>query len=189
MMDLPLNHFKILSFSNSAAGGYIFGIPAISNIIPFMYWLCNSTTWQADTFTDATVIDLHGTDIESNGFCTFPRFVVVYMVMSFTYNCRVTILTTLQDYSTFGSLTSLFEGINWSEREMFEMFGIKITGHPDLRRLLSDYGFVGFPLRKDFPMSGFRELFYREDVKRVCYSELEFPQEFRSFRFITQDTK
>lgn len=184
-----LNEFKVLSFSSSQNHVYTFGVSAASKLNVLMHWLKYSTSWQVNSFTDLTAIDLSSINTTNSSTSTksiFPRFLVTYFLTSFTYNCRVILISKISEKDILNSFVSLFDGANWSERELFEMFGIKITGHPDLRRLLSDYGFIGFPLRKDFPLSGFRELFYREDSKRVSYSRVEIPQEFRSFRFITK---
>jgi NADH:ubiquinone oxidoreductase subunit C len=116
------------------------------------------------------------------------RFRVVYNFFSYTYNFRCLVCTELKSVeSSVGvlvhtnSLTSIFSSANWLERECWDMFGVFFKEHPDLRRILTDYGFDGFPLRKDFPLSGFLELSYNDIAKTVVYTPLELSQDFRLF--------
>lgn len=100
-----------------------------------------------------------------------PRFAVVYHLLSLTHNWRLRIRAFAKDddLPVVQSLTSVWNGLNWFEREAFDLFGIIFDGHPDLRRILTDYGFIGHPFRKDFPISGFMEMKYDEEQKRVVY--------------------
>ena len=103
--------------------------------------------------------------------------------MSFKYNTRLTIKVSLSDGESIDSVSKVFEAANWAEREAFDMYGIKFKNHPDLRRILTDYNFEHFPLRKDFPLSGYEEVRYDEEKKAVIYEKVKLTQEFRDFDF------
>ncbi len=109
------------------------------------------------------------------------RFDVVYHLLSPIHNQRIRVKISTDEESLVPSITSIFPGANWYEREAYDMFGILFSEHPDLRRLLTDYGFSGYPLRKDFPLSGYVELRYDEELKRVVYEPTKLLQQFRSF--------
>jgi NADH-quinone oxidoreductase subunit C len=126
-------------------------------------------------------IDLAGADYPSRE----QRFEVVYHLMSPTKNTRIRIKLRTDEDSTVPSVTGVFPGADWFEREAYDLYGILFTGHPDLRRLLTDYGFEGHPLRKDFPTTGFIEVRYDDEVKRVVYEPVELRQEFRNFDFLS----
>jgi NADH-quinone oxidoreductase subunit C len=111
------------------------------------------------------------------------RFDVVYHLLSMTQNHRVRVKLQAGEETLVPSVTGLFETANWFEREAFDMYGILFSGHPDLRRLLTDYGFEGYPLRKDFPLTGHVELRYDDDQKKVVYEPVSLVQEFRDFDF------
>jgi len=111
------------------------------------------------------------------------RFEVVYNLLSIQYNSRIRIKTLVDELSPLDSLVSIYSASNWFERETWDMFGIFFTQHPDLRRILTDYGFEGHPLRKDFPLSGFVEVRYDDTEKRVITEPIEMTQEFRYFDF------
>ncbi len=113
------------------------------------------------------------------------RFDVVYHLLSPTRNLRIRIKITTDGKTPVPSITEVFPGALWYERETYDMFGILFTGHPDLRRLLTDYGFDGYPLRKDFPTSGYVELRYSEERRRVVYEPIKLAQEFRSFDYLS----
>ena len=113
------------------------------------------------------------------------RFDVVYHLLSFSKNRRVRIKIQTDEDTPVPSICSVHPCADWFEREAFDMFGIVFEGHPDLRRLLTDYGFVGHPLRKDFPMTGYVEVRYDEELKRVVYEPVKLPQEFRQFDFLS----
>jgi NADH-quinone oxidoreductase subunit C len=126
-------------------------------------------------------IDLCGADYPSRSL----RFDVVYHLMSPTNNNRVRVKLQTDEESSVPSVTSLFIGSDWFEREAYDMYGILFSGHPDLRRILTDYGFDGHPLRKDFPLTGFVEVRYDDESKRVVYEPVHLRQEFRNFDFLS----
>lgn len=109
------------------------------------------------------------------------RFEVVYHLLSVHKNMRVRIKVSIAEDESVPSAHELFDASNWFEREVYDMFGISFENHPDLRRILCDYGFDGHPLRKDFPLVGKVEVYYDEDEKRVAYKKVDMPQEFRRF--------
>ncbi|ACP24836.1 NADH-quinone oxidoreductase chain C 1 [Sinorhizobium fredii NGR234] len=113
------------------------------------------------------------------------RFDVVYHLLSPRQNLRVRVKVATADGDPVPSATPVYPGADWFEREAYDMYGILFTGHPDLRRILTDYGFEGYPLRKDFPMTGFVEVRYDDEVKRVVYEPVELRQEFRNFDFLS----
>ena len=109
------------------------------------------------------------------------RFEVVYNMLSVRHNSRIRVKTYADEATPVPSITSLYEGANWYEREVYDLFGVFFTNHPDLRRLMTDYGFDGHPLRKDFPLSGYTEIRYDEEKKRIVVEPLEMSQAFRNF--------
>lgn len=112
------------------------------------------------------------------------RFTVVYNLCSVKYNCRIKVLTTVDELTPLTSISDIYKSANWMEREVWDMYGIYIEFHPDLRRILTDYGFEGYPLRKDFPLSGFKEVRYDDSQKRVVFESVELSQEFRIYNFV-----
>ena len=129
----------------------------------------------------SSLIDICGVDYPSRE----RRFDVVYHMLSMAHNTRIRIKVTTDEAVPVHSIVSLFPNANWYEREAFDMYGILFDEHPDLRRLLTDYGFEGYPLRKDFPLSGFVEVRYDEERKSVVYEPVNLPQEYRSFDFMS----
>ena len=127
----------------------------------------------------STLIDLCGVDYPGRE----RRFEVVYHLLSMSHNTRVRIKVRTNETEPVHSISSIFPNANWYEREAFDMFGILFDEHPDLRRILTDYGFEGYPLRKDFPLSGFVEVRYDEERKSVVYEDVDLPQEYRNFDF------
>ncbi len=113
------------------------------------------------------------------------RFSIVYDFLSLTYNSRLRVKTFTNEVTTVDSIVSLYVNANWWEREVWDLFGIYFQNHPDLRRILTDYGFEGYPLRKDFPLSGFVEIRYDSNKKRIVVEPLELSQEFRVFNYET----
>lgn len=113
------------------------------------------------------------------------RFEVVYHLLSLHNNQRMRVKITTDEETTVPSVTAVYPSANWYERETWDMYGIMFDGHPDLRRLLSDYGFQGHPLRKDFPLTGYVEVRYSEEEKRVVYEPVKLAQEFRTFDFMS----
>jgi len=124
-------------------------------------------------------IDIAGADYPQRE----KRFDVVYHLLSPRLNKRIRIKVETDEDTTVPSATGVFPGADWFEREAYDLYGILFSGHPDLRRLLTDYGFEGHPLRKDFPLTGFVEVRYDDEAKRVVYEPVELNQEFRSFDF------
>lgn len=129
----------------------------------------------------ATLLDVCGVDYPEED----ERFEVVYNLLSMTHNLRIRIKLRTGEDTPVDSATSLFNAANWWEREAWDMFGIAFDDHPDLRRILTDYGFEGHPLRKDFPLTGYVELRYDDEQKRVVYEPVKLTQEFRSFDFLS----
>jgi len=113
------------------------------------------------------------------------RFEVVYHFLSPSRNLRIRLKTSTDEAAPVPSITEVFPGALWYEREAYDMFGILFSSHPDLRRLLTDYGFDGYPLRKDFPTSGYVELRYNEERRKVVYEPVKLAQEFRSFDYLS----
>ncbi len=125
------------------------------------------------------LIDIAGVDYPEKD----KRFQLVYLFLSHENNVRVKILIKFQPNESINSLTKIFPSANWMEREVFDMYGIKFKNHPDLRRILTDYGFKGHPLRKDFPLTGFNEVRYSEKEKKVVYEPVKLEQNYRNFDF------
>jgi NADH-quinone oxidoreductase subunit C len=126
-------------------------------------------------------IDICGVDYPSRP----RRFDVVYHLMSPRQNQRIRVKVMTDEETPVPSVTEVFPGADWFEREAYDLYGILFSGHPDLRRILTDYGFEGHPLRKDFPLTGFVEVRYDDEAKRVVYEPVELKQEFRSFDFLS----
>lgn len=127
----------------------------------------------------AVLIDICGVDYPERE----KRFEVVYHLLSPRLNKRIRVKTSTDETTPVASVNDVFPAANWYEREAYDMYGIRFSGHPDLRRLLTDYGFQGYPLRKDFPLTGFVEVRYDDDAKRVVYEPVKLNQEFRNFDF------
>lgn len=113
------------------------------------------------------------------------RFCLIYNLLSMTHNFRIRVKIWTDESTPVASVTSVFSAAGWWERETWDMYGIYFSDHPDLRRILTDYGFEGHPLRKDFPLTGFVELRYDDEQKRVVYEPVKLTQEFRSFEFLS----
>ena len=111
------------------------------------------------------------------------RFKIVYLLLSHENNSRLIIEYSINENEVIPSVTSIFPSANWMEREVFDMYGIKFKDHPDLRRILTDYEFEGYPLRKDFPMTGHKEVRYSEDKKKVIYEPVRLEQNYRNFEY------
>jgi NADH-quinone oxidoreductase subunit C len=112
-----------------------------------------------------------------------PRFDVVYQLLSVKHNRRLRIIVPVGEHEIIPSVSSIYESAGWWEREVFDMFGVKFSGHPDLRRILTDYGFEGHPLRKDFPLMGYTEVRYSDKEGRVVSEPVKLPQAYREFNF------
>ncbi len=125
------------------------------------------------------LIDIAGVDYPDYE----KRFQLVYLLLSHENNIRIKVSIQFQSDQTIDSITKIFPSANWMEREVFDMYGIRFKNHPDLRRILTDYGFKGHPLRKDFPLTGFNEVRYSEKEKKVIYEPVKLEQNYRNFDF------
>ncbi|SNY93740.1 NADH dehydrogenase subunit C [Cohaesibacter sp. ES.047] len=173
-------------FIASALGGKILGWTVAfgeltvnanrSDIVEVVRFLRDDPRLQFACFIDLTAVDYPGRE---------ERFEVVYHLLSPKQNMRIRIKITTEEGKPVKSICGVFAGANWFERETYDMYGILFSGHPDLRRLLTDYGFDGHPLRKDFPLTGYYEVRYDDEKKRVVYEPVKLPQEFRSFDFLS----
>lgn len=137
-------------------------------------FLKNDINSQFDFFTDVTVIDYPEND---------KRFEVVYFLLSTKYNTRLKVKVHVNEMTLLESVVPIYAAANWPERESWDMFGIYFNNHPDLRRLLTDYGFNGHPLRKDFPLNGYFSVRYDDTQKIILYEPTELSQEYRNFDF------
>ena len=125
------------------------------------------------------LIDITAVDYPENK----KRFKIVYLLLSHEFNQRILASYFINENEKISSLVSIFPSANWMEREIFDMYGIKFNDHPDLRRILTDYGFEGFPLRKDFPLTGHNEVRYSEEEKKVIYEPVKLEQNYRNFDY------
>ena len=125
------------------------------------------------------LIDIAGVDYPDEE----KRFKLVYLFLSHEYNTRIKLSISFETNQVINSITKIFPSANWMEREVFDMYGVKFKNHPDLRRILTDYGFKGHPLRKDFPLTGFNEVRYSEKEKKVIYEPVKLEQNYRNFDF------
>jgi NADH-quinone oxidoreductase subunit C len=149
---------------------------AAENYIELLTFLRDDERCQFVSF-----IDLCGVDYPARE----KRFDVVVHLLSPKHNLRIRVRAHVGEDETIESATSVFIGADWFEREAYDLYGILFSGHPDLRRLLTDYGFEGFPMRKDFPTTGYVEVRYDDTVKRVVYEPVQLRQEFRNFDFLS----
>ena len=154
--------------------GELTRITSREGLLPLMRILRDQSCFQFKVLVDMTAVDYPTRD---------PRFDVVYHRLSVRYQtrCRVKVMT--DERSVVPTVSSLFSSALWTERECYDMFGVGFEGHPDLRRLLTDYGFEGHPMRKDFPLTGYTEVRYDEAAKRVVTESVERSQEYRAFDF------
>ena len=143
-------------------------------IVPALIWLRDDPQCRFEV-----LLDICGVDYPARP----ERFDVVYHLLSPRQNQRIRIKLTTDDKSAVPSVVEVFPAANWFEREAYDMYGILFSGHPDLRRILTDYGFEGYPMRKDFPLTGYVEVRYDDEQKRVVYEPVRLNQEFRSFDF------
>ena len=127
------------------------------------------------------LIDVCGADYPARA----KRFDVVYHLLSMHNNHRIRVKAQVAEDETIPTVTSIFPCADWYERETFDMYGVAFSGHPDMRRIITDYGFEGYPLRKDFPLSGEVEVRYDDEVKRVVYEPVKLTQEFRNFDYLS----
>jgi NADH-quinone oxidoreductase subunit C len=147
-----------------------------SEIVAVAKFLRDDPECQFWSFIDVCGVDWPGRE---------KRFDVVYHLLSPKRNSRVRVKIETDEMTPVPSITGVFPGANWFEREAYDLYGVLFTGHPELRRLLTDYGFEGHPLRKDFPLTGFVEVRWDDELKRVVYEPVRLAQEFRNFDFLS----
>ena len=145
-------------------------------VVDFIEWLKADQSCKFSTLIDITAVDWPTRD---------RCFDVVWHFLSMYQNHRIRVKCALREDEMLPSITGVHPGAGWYEREVFDMFGIMFTGHADLRRILTDYGFRGHPLRKDFPTSGYMEVRYDDELKRVVYEPVKLVQEYRQFDFMS----
>jgi NADH-quinone oxidoreductase subunit C len=146
------------------------------DIVQIVTFLRDDPRCQFISFIDLTAVDWPARE---------KRFDVVYHFLSPTKNHRVRVKVAIDETTSVPSITGVFPGADWFEREAYDLYGVIFAGHPDLRRILTDYGFEGHPLRKDFPLTGFVEVRYDDELKRVVYEPVRLAQEFRNFDFLS----
>ena len=147
---------------------------APSAVPEFVEFLRSDPSCRFTTLVDVTAVDWPERE---------KRFDMVYHFLSMSLNTRIRVKTAVREDEIMPSITEVFPAANWFEREVFDMYGVLFSGHPDLRRILTDYGFRGHPLRKDFPTTGYVEVRYDEEQKRVVYEPLKLTQDYRIFDF------
>mgnify|MGYP006279361421 FL=1 len=147
-----------------------------ASIVAFCEFLKEDSTCRFSTLVDITAIDYPDRE---------KRFDVVYHFLSMYQNHRLRVRLEAREEDIIPSIIGVYPAANWFEREVFDMFGLLFSGHPDLRRILTDYGFRGHPLRKDFPTTGYTEVRYDEEQKRVVYEPVSLVQEYRLFDFMS----
>ena len=147
-----------------------------NSVVEFTEFLKTDRNCQFSSLVDITAIDFPSRD---------KRFDVVYHYLSMYQNHRIRVRTQILEKEVMPSIISVHPSVNWFEREIFDMYGILFSGHPDLRRILTDYGFRGYPLRKDFPTTGYTEVRYDEEQKRVVYEPVSLVQDYRQFDFMS----
>ena len=144
------------------------------NLLDVVLFLKNNNETKFKQLIDITAVDYPENE---------RRFKLVYLLLSHEFNSRILLNFYINENEIVTSVTSIFPSSNWMEREVFDMYGIKFKDHPDLRRILTDYGFVGHPLRKDFPLTGHNEVRYSEDEKKVIYEPVKLEQNYRNFDY------
>ena len=144
----------------------------IENLISTILFLKTNEKCRFKQLIDITAVDYPEKE---------KRFKIIYLLLSHEKNLRIVINTHINEKDLVPSITKIFPSANWMEREVFDMYGVSFKDHPDLRRILTDYGFEGHPLRKDFPLTGHTEVRYSEDKKKVIYEQVKLDQEYRNF--------
>ncbi len=190
MQEFQDSHVLIETLKMTALGSFIkdhqvaFGEATVyvhsSDIAQFIENLSRDRMCEFKTLVDITAIDNLGAVTAENS-----RFTLVYHLLSMTQNQRLRVCVMLEEDQSVESVCSTHPSANWFEREVFDMFGIVFKGHPDLRRILTDYGFDGHPLRKDFPTTGYLELRYDDVIKKCVYEPVELVQDYRQFDFLS----
>jgi NADH-quinone oxidoreductase subunit C len=161
---------------HSIAFGELTVAARAEDIVTVVRFLRDDERCQFWNFIDITAVDWPSRE---------KRFDVVYHLLSPKQNTRVRVKAETDETTPVPSIISVFPGADWYERETYDLYGVLFTGHPDMRRLLTDYGFEGHPLRKDFPLTGFVEVRWDDDAKRVVYEPVRLNQEFRNFDFLS----
>jgi NADH-quinone oxidoreductase subunit C len=146
------------------------------DIVAVMKHLRDDPSCRFQAFVDITAVDWPQRE---------HRFDIVYHLLSPTRNARIRVKIEVGETTPVASIIDVFRGADWFEREVYDLYGVVFTGHPDMRRILTDYGFEGHPLRKDFPLTGFVEVRWDDEQKRVVYSPVQLAQEFRNFDFLS----
>jgi NADH-quinone oxidoreductase subunit C len=173
---------KIVAGLGGAASAYSIAFDQLTltvepgRIVDVVTYLRDDPSCRFISFTDITAVDYPERE---------KRFDVVYHLLSPTLNTRIRLRAEVGEMSPVPSIITVFPGADWFERETYDLYGVIFTGHPDMRRLLTDYGFDGHPLRKDFPTTGFLEVRYDDQEKRVLYEPVRLNQEFRKFDFLS----
>ena len=147
-----------------------------ASVVKVLTFLRDDTGCLFKQLVDVCGVDWPGRDL---------RFDVVYHLLSMKHNQRVRVKAATDEETSVPSVTAVFSSAGWFEREVWDMYGVTFSGHPDLRRILTDYGFEGHPLRKDFPLTGYVEMRYDDEQKRVVYEPVKLTQDFRSFDFLS----
>lgn len=163
-------------WSWKVAFGELTIVVSLSSIIDVVRFLRDDASCRFVNLTDVCGVDYPGRE---------RRFDVVYHLLSPIQNLRIRVKVETDEDTPVPSITPVFPGASWFERETYDLFGVFFSGHPDLRRLLTDYGFEGHPLRKDFPVTGFVEVRYDDEKKRVVYEPVQLTQEMRNFDFLS----
>ena len=144
------------------------------DLIEVLFFLKNNVSTKFRQLIDITAVDYPDQK---------QRFKLTYLILSHELNKRIILSYSINENEVIPSITEIFPSANWMEREVFDMYGIKFKDHPDLRRILTDYNFKGFPLRKDFPLTGHNEVRYSEDEKKVLYEPVKLEQNYRNFDY------
>ena len=168
----------------AALGGAVTGVTVARGELTLDVGAADILKVMAHLHTDGDfkiLVDLCGNDWPQRA----RRFDVVYHLLSLTKNHRIRVKTQVGEGESIASIIGVYPAAGWFEREAFDMYGIPFADHPDMRRILTDYGFSGYPLRKDFPLTGFVELRYDDELKRVVYQPVQLVQEFRDFDFMS----
>ncbi|MAN56192.1 MAG: NADH-quinone oxidoreductase subunit C [Paracoccus sp. (in: a-proteobacteria)] len=179
-LDQLADHIKLRRsnevLDTAIAHGELTVASTVSGVLDLVEFLRTDSSCRFSTLVDITALDHPERQ---------QRFDVVWHFLSMYQNHRIRVKVSVREDELVPSIIGIFPSANWFEREIFDMFGILFSGHPDLRRLLTDYGFRGHPLRKDFPTTGYVEVRYDESVKRVVYEPVNLTQEYRQFDFLS----
>ncbi len=176
-----LGEYISLALADASAGAHVQGGELVlrvsrESIVKVLTYLRDDQNCQFKQLMDVTAVDYPERE---------ERFDLVYNLLSLTQNHRIRVKVSCDEAAPVASAASVFSSAIWYEREVWDMYGVMFTGHPDLRRILTDYGFDGHPLRKDFPLTGYVEVRYDEDLKRVVHEPVKLTQEFRQFDFVS----